>query len=771
MMKSFPLTTKMLLITILTGILAWAFLDYFQTVEIKKIFQGKLSETLSKEAIENRKHFNNHLESHYNASKIIVSMNSFTTHVDKLLKKEWSSNLKSPDSINYYTELPPWLPKSSVLRSLASFRYALLLDSSGTTREVYQTHHKGLQASLLQPTELLLLLSHQRNFMTTIDDIPHLISSQSLQDSQGRPLATLMIASPLDSEFLNLSQGNINSNNLVALVRGDTPRIFASNMPALLQPGTTIESLQDRYLITGKSFFDYGSSDLQMEFHSFISVKEFELLSKSLLSKERWNRLITALIFICSFSLIMVWITKRVQGLTGRVMEFSKKTLHIQQQDKLTGDVLQDLEEQFTDLTREIETSNESLKKAKEEAEMANAAKSQFLANMSHEIRTPMNAVIGFSELLTNTSLDETQRDYVETIDSSSQILLDLINDILDLSKIESGGVNLEAIDFDLQQLAKGVLKLIKPKTNELNVSLVYDESEKIPVSFIGDPTRIRQILLNLLSNAVKFTHQGEIRLSLSNEGPVNSLQAEDIHNIKMSVKDTGIGISMDKQKTIFEAFSQEDSSTTREYGGTGLGLTIVKRIVESMGGHINIISDKGMGSEFVVTLPLRMAAIQKEHLLKSTIDNTENITKNENKRTVVFHKKNERFLHGLRVILVEDNAINAIFMNILLEKFGCKTAIARNGQEAIEKVIESTYDIVLMDIQMPVMNGLDAAKIIRRDVNKNIIIIGLTAAAMKEDRELAMASGMDDYITKPFLDNELKETLLKWANGTSPAA
>jgi len=408
-----------------------------------------------------------------------------------------------------------------------------------------------------------------------------------------------------------------------------------------------------------------------------------------------------------------------------------------------TGNVFGAIES-IRDIT-EKKQAEDRLIEAKEAAEAAARSKSDFLANMSHEIRTPLNAVLGLTGLLLSSDLTAQDRDYVETVRSCGNTLLSVINEILDFSKIEGGKLELERLPFHLRECIATSVDLVKAAADQKGLVIKYNLAEAIPACFKGDVTRLRQVLVNLLSNAVKFTDAGTIEISVTAK-PLQTTNKNGQYELHFSVSDTGIGIPEEKLNRLFQSFSQVDSTTTRKYGGTGLGLAISRRLVELMGVEIWVVSSPGQGSTFHFTI---LAEESEETSVPA--DSCAAKAKTH---------PSPKSVRPLRILLAEDNAINQMVAIQMLKKLGYSADVAGNGLEVLQAIERQTYDVVLMDVQMPEMDGLVAAQEIRKLWPKGPRIVAITAYALKGDRERCLAAGMDDYISKPIVIEELRRVL-----------
>ncbi|MEP2667487.1 MAG: ATP-binding protein [Cyclobacteriaceae bacterium] len=458
--------------------------------------------------------------------------------------------------------------------------------------------------------------------------------------------------------------------------------------------------------LVGKKFFDLILPE---------TLKQFQRAYKSSVSK-RYNEAVEFQ-FLC-------------KNKSFKYLEFN--SINLKHKEGIKGLILD-----CRDITQRKEDAAELLR--------AQKAKEQFLANVSHEIRTPINGIAGMATLLSQNPTAKEQTTYLNAIKSAADNLKVIINDILDLASIESGKLNFEKINFNIEDLLHSVVDSFSVQSSQKGIELDYQLDKKISKVLVGDPFRLNQILINLISNAIKFTHEGKIDLSCQLEKKNAKTQ-----HIRIDVTDTGIGIPSDKLNKIFESFSQADASVTRKYGGTGLGLTIVKQLVELQKGNISVSSVENKGTTFSIIIPYAVG----------------NPSEVEEKTSVFNRKKKDlNSLKDLRILLAEDNDINRLYATSILKMWECTADTAENGYVALEKVRNNDYDIILMDIQMPVMDGFETTRAIKKSgaPKDQIPIIALTANSSSKDIEKCLASGMNDCIGKPFTPENLFSILVKY--------
>ncbi|WP_233095090.1 ATP-binding protein [Alteromonas sp. IB21] len=522
------------------------------------------------------------------------------------------------------------------------------------------------------------------------------------------------------------------------------------NAPVLLNvEGASIATIANRTVAFGESNVNdidvlFACSEFNPWNWKVTVLQPAEPLQSSLFTIA-WLTFLVTLFAVVIVSLLMGRVTQilvvspieKIKSAASRIaVDHKKVTIDLQQNDELGG------------LARDVEAMSGEIEQYVAQAQQANRAKTDFLAVMSHEIRTPLNGIQGLATLLLDTPLSDKQHQYASDLKSSASILATVINDVLDLSKIESGMSEVDVTEFDLNVMLKELVTLLGTNASSNNTRLVYTSKNLESVVVTSDITKLRQIIINLVSNAIKFTHKGTVSISAKLKKPSTETVSEN--RLVIAVKDSGIGIEPDRLEHIFDKFTQSDSSITREYGGTGLGLAIARQLAQLLGGDIKVASKVGEGSCFTVT-----ANVQSRLNVESSAASC-----------LVKKARDGGLPAGLKVLLAEDNAINAVVAQALLEQLNCVVEHVDNGLKAAARVEDGGIDVVFMDVHMPVMDGIEATKRIRKlngDLGQTPVI-GLTAEAFKERHVVFKASGMDDIVTKPVTVEALQESLVKLA-------
>ena len=630
-----PLTFKLVAISIVTGIALWIILDYIQSRRIKDIFLAQLTERLGQQAMEDRLRFDRYIKVYQHLARLFIIQKNFSDYVES---RKWREG--NTAEATYYEHPPPWFPGRSMLYTLASPRYALLIDSRGNVREVYQGWKEPLPRALLYPAGLLIEKSREQSYLITFDSVPYLITSAPYMNPRMEILTTLMLATPIDEKFLNASMGGSTERGVVALLTpGENPRVLTSSNLLEIPAGTPLDVLQGKYLITGKEFFDYGSSELVVRFASFISMTKVNSLTRTLIMKERRERAISAFVFIIAFAVVTFWIMQRIQRLTRRVADFSQHTLGVQQQEIHKGDQPHILEERFQHLTEEVVKSREIIKRQAEEqtrlivknalekeasiiqAKLIHANKMTSLGTLvsgvAHEINNPNSFIMSNAQLFNeiwkdifhvleehyqkkgdfaigDMSFSELQNHVprlLNSINKGTERIKNIVDSLKSFARTDGGGMEGEVNVNRVVENAIFFLNAeIKKYTNKFHVIC----EDNIPC-VKGSGQQLEQVVINLLMNSLQALNSRDkgVWITTSHD------EKENVVVIK--VKDEGCGIPEDILDRITEPFF----TTKLDQGGTGLGLSISYAIVKEHKGIMEFTSEPDRGITACVKLPV----------------------------------------------------------------------------------------------------------------------------------------------------------------------
>ncbi|RJQ46334.1 MAG: hypothetical protein C4538_06960 [Nitrospiraceae bacterium] len=629
----------MVIVTVAIGVIVWIVMDYIQSRRIKNIFIAQLTERLGQQAMEDRLRFDRYVKAHQQSVRIFTIQNNFIDYIDN---QRWSSN--DIVKIKYYNNTPSWFPARTMLRTLPQPRYALLLDSRGVVREAYQRDKDTLPQFLLQPASLLIDKSNEQSYMTTFDKAPYLITSASYLNPREKLMSTLMLATPIDDEFLNDAIGISTQRDIVALITpGEAPRVLTSSNLMEIPSGASLDVLQKKYLVTGKEFFDYGSSDLVIKFISLISLSKADELTGSLILRERGERAVSAFVLILSFAFVMFYITQRIQRLTGRVSHFSQHTLGVQQREIQKGDQLHVLEERFQHLTEEVVRSREIIKEqaekqAREEeakiiqAKLIHANKMTSLGTLvsgvAHEINNPNSFIMSNAQLFNdiwkdifllledhyrkngdfpigNMMFSEIQSlvpRLLNTITKGTERIKNIVDSLKNFARADTGNLDEKV---DVNKVVETAIFFLNAEINKYTNHFHVACTNNIPL-VKGSSRQLEQVVINLLMNSLQALDNRERSTWISTS------HDEKADSVLIIIKDEGCGI----QKDILDRITEPFFTTKLNQGGTGLGLSISYAIIKEHKGSMEFISEPDTGTTACLTLPAYDKLSFKENLI-----------------------------------------------------------------------------------------------------------------------------------------------------------